>query len=62
MKLVKNVVTKDYRFRLIVYGRKTGTVYTVSAESEEAARLRLPPARNGEEYALDLNAKRGRRI
>ena len=58
MKLVKNVVIKDYRFRLIVNARKTGTVYAVSAESEDAARLRLPPEPNGE-YELDPTAKGG---
>ena len=42
-KLVKNVVERFYRFRLHkTDGEPTDIIVTVRAESEDAARLRLP--------------------
>ena len=42
-KLVKNVVEKFYRFRLHkADGEPTAIIVAVRAESEDAARLRLP--------------------
>lgn len=53
-KLVCNVVTKIYTFRLYLSARPTETVAKVEAESEDAARLKLEQI-DGGEWILEEN-------